>query len=204
MLAKELICHPSSFFSASSEPRTRWWIGPYSPKLRPKEEDAPALHLACLLGIEPWADDIIENHKGLRILFGARTDPLLKQDHERRVALHFAATGGHVVTAKLLLSHRVDVDARDKHGLTALHMATKAGFVEMAELLLTHGSYVDTRDEIGRTALYWAVYADQEAVVKVLLDHEADIRAEDDTRTSALDLAVTRGAERMIDLLLGH
>jgi hypothetical protein len=204
--AKELISHPSLFFNASSELRTSWWVGPSSPKMISKERDIPALHLACLLGIEPWANDIVERHEDLRIRFGRSTDPVLKQDHYGRTALHFAAVEGHVEIAKLLLRHGANVDVEDEHGLTALHLATKAGFVEMAELLLEDGAYVDTRDKTGWTALHWAVYADQEAVVSVLLDHEANVDAQDNSEAhrSPLDLATMRDAETMVDLLLGH
>ncbi|GAB7324630.1 hypothetical protein MBLNU13_g08515t1 [Cladosporium sp. NU13] len=204
--AKELISHPSSFFNASSELRTRWWIGPSSPKMISKERDIPVLHLACLLGIEPWVNDIIGRHKGLWIRFWGSTNPVLKQDHEGRTALHLAAAEGYVAIAKLLLRHGAKVDVEDEHGLTALHLATKAGFVEMAKFLIDHEADVEAPDKTGWTALHWAVHADQEGMVRVLLKQKANVDARDNSeaRKSPLDLASRRDATTMVDILLGN
>jgi ankyrin repeat protein len=66
-------------------------------------------------------------------------------------ALYFAAIGGHVDTARQLLSAGADVNARAE-AAAPIHGAVMGGSVPMVRLLLDHGADVSLKDYAGRGA----------------------------------------------------
>ncbi|KAJ1476988.1 caspase-3 [Baffinella frigidus] len=71
---------------------------------------------------------------------GAFTTPLL-----------FAASNSHVLVARVLLEHGVDVSARDICGSTPLHWAAIQGLDEMTRLLPAYGADVSSKSIAGWT-----------------------------------------------------
>jgi ankyrin repeat protein len=130
--------------------------------------------------------------------------------------LSFAASGGSLATARLLLERGAEAD----HG--ALHAAAAGGHVEIVRTLLAAGADVDRRDpDTGRTPLHAAVTAgpvgDAPEVVRVLLKARADVNATTSDGASALDIsrvAAARsrsadagratGNDALADLLVAH
>jgi ankyrin repeat protein len=66
-----------------------------------------------------------------------------------------AAQNGLEDGTRLLLDKNVDINAKDKSGLTALHYATKSGNEAIFELLLSRGSDRNVKGKLGRTAKYY-------------------------------------------------
>jgi ankyrin repeat protein len=102
--------------------------------------------------------------------------------------LSFAASGGSVNAARLLLERGADAD----HG--ALHAAAAGRHVALVRTLLGAGADVDRRDpDTGRTPLHAAVAAgpdgDAPEVVRVLLKAGADVNATTSDGASALDIS---------------
>jgi ankyrin repeat protein len=102
--------------------------------------------------------------------------------------LAFAADGGAVRTARLLLDRGADADGG------ALHAAASHGYVEVVRMLLAAGADVDRRDpDTGRTPLHAAVAAgpggDAPGVVRVLLAAGAEVNATTNDGASALDIS---------------
>jgi ankyrin repeat protein len=102
--------------------------------------------------------------------------------------LSWAAAGGAVRTARLLLERGADADGG------ALHAAAGRGRLELVRVLLSAGADVDRRDpETGRAPLHEAVSAgpgvDAPAVVRALLDGGADVNATTSDGASALDIS---------------
>src|SRR5690242_18284238 len=130
--------------------------------------------------------------------------------------LAFAAAGGSVTTARLLLEHGADPDRG------ALHAAAAGAHVALVRTLLDAGADADRRDpETGRTPLHAAVAAgpdgDSAEVVRVLLAAGADVDATTNDGASALDIgrvAAARsrsadagratGSDALVELLVAH
>lgn len=124
-------------------------------------------------------------------------------------ALQFAAFGGQLETAKLLLERGADVGAiaQTKFRNTPLQIALLTGQLEVARLLVAKGADVNAKQAEGFTALHTAAELGSEPLIRLLLDAGADInaKAEDgrrpldvalrDNRTEAADLLRQRGAK---------
>ncbi len=64
--------------------------------------------------------------------------------------LHFAAFGGHVAVAGLLLGAGADKNARNLLNRTPLHLAAERGHAESVHQLLVAGADIDARDTAGQ------------------------------------------------------
>ncbi|TFV62653.1 ankyrin repeat domain-containing protein, partial [Blastococcus sp. CT_GayMR20] len=130
--------------------------------------------------------------------------------------LSWAAFGGAVPTAELLLDRGADADTG------ALHFAAGGARLELVRLLLAAGADANRRDPpTGRTPLHAAVGAgpagDGPEIVRVLLAAGADVNATTPEGASALDmshLAAARhrrhdagratGHDALAELLVAH
>ena len=65
--------------------------------------------------------------------------------------LHLATLAKFPELVKFLVSHGIDVDARDKNGCTALHYAAVARSGECARVLLESGADLEIVDALGKT-----------------------------------------------------
>lgn len=114
-------------------------------------------------------------------------------------AVMFAAAGGHVECAKLLIANGADVHAiarakegypeklqkmieagqvveEDPHvdGVTGLHVAAQGGHLEMVNLLLGEGVDVSIKDDAGRTPLALAIAGNHGEVAQALVARGSD------------------------------
>lgn len=139
------------------------------------------------------------------------TDPATGVD-----LLWWAAAGGAVDTARLLLDRGADADSG------ALHAAASAGRLDLVRLLLATGADADRRDpDTGRTPLHAAVAAgpggDAPEIVRMLLAAGADVDATTNDGASALDISRVAAArhrrndadqatahDALVDLLVAH
>jgi ankyrin repeat protein len=129
--------------------------------------------------------------------------------------LFWAALGGALATARLLLERGADADGG------ALHAAASGGRLELVRLLLDAGADADRHDPgTGRAPLHNAVAAggdDSPEIVRVLLKAGADVNATTDDGASALDIIRVAAArhrrgdagratadDALADLLVSH
>lgn len=70
--------------------------------------------------------------------------------------LHYAATGGHVHIARLLLDESAYIDAESPNGSTPLMMAARYGSTELVKLLIDEGADVQIKNQLGLSALDFA------------------------------------------------
>jgi len=76
-------------------------------------------------------------------------------------ALHYAATGGHLVIMDLLLEHHAFIDAQSPNGTTPLMMAAMYGTPQAVKLLLEAGADVTMKNQLGMTAVDFALKANR-------------------------------------------
>ena len=70
--------------------------------------------------------------------------------------LFYAASGGRMKSAELLITEGADVNYKTDRGETALHGAAKSSYDDIVELLITKGADVNAKDDGGETPLDFA------------------------------------------------
>ena len=96
--------------------------------------------------------------------------------HGNDTALMFAARGGDLASAQLLVAAGANVNDEDAWGVSAVVLAAHSGFTDVVEFLLEKGANPNS-GKAGFTALHEAIMRRDENLVKVLLDHGADANA---------------------------
>ena len=104
----------------------------------------------------------------------------------------------------LWIGRRVDINVKDKDGMTALHLAVWRKNIKMVSYLLEQGADINARSDIsaGMTALLIAARFGATEIAKKLIEHEADINAKDKDGMTALHLAVWNGNIEIVSYLL--
>jgi len=80
----------------------------------------------------------------------------------------------------------IDVNAKDKFGVTALIDASSKGQKEIVELLIVEGADLDAQDNKGDTALMIAALKGHSEIVELLIANGADVRIKDNSGNTAL------------------
>jgi len=119
-----------------------------------------------------------------------------------RTALHRAAEGGHVETARLLIPQTSDVNRPDRAGLTVLHLAVSAGAIEIVRMLLKAGADVGAKARGKLLALHYAARNGNVEIVQALLDAGAKVDARNDDSETPLLLAVGQAKSGVVALLI--
>ncbi|KAI1458771.1 ankyrin repeat-containing domain protein [Annulohypoxylon moriforme] len=140
-----------------------------------------------------------------------KRDELLEHsDFDGRKALHNASKNGHFPIARLLLLAGVEVDPKDKKGLTPLVLAAEAGEKEIVRLLIERGA--NARLQVYKDQSILCRMARQSkdsmrhaAVVNILLQAtDIDPNLMDGNRMTALHSAAELGHLEIIKALLRH
>lgn len=80
---------------------------------------------------------------------------------------------------KRINDKKLDVNYKDKSGMSVLGMAAKEGNVEMMQVLIDKGADVDASDQVGRTPLMHAGTSKNAEAVRILIESDADVNAKD-------------------------
>ena len=73
------------------------------------------------------------------------------------ISIREAVKTGNIDAVKQHFDTGVDVNAKDRWGMTPLHWAARKGHKEVAELLLTKGADVNAKANDGTTPIDWAI-----------------------------------------------
>lgn len=95
----------------------------------------------------------------------------------------------------------IDVNSKNKTGLTALHECCKFEKVEEAKRLSRYCD-INIKSTDGKTALMEAVVGGHFSMVVVLIENGCDIDIPDDQGTTPLMAAINTKQSNIIDLLL--
>ncbi|XP_001943265.1 ankyrin repeat, SAM and basic leucine zipper domain-containing protein 1 isoform X2 [Acyrthosiphon pisum] len=93
----------------------------------------------------------------------------------------------------------IDINSKDRTGLTALMYACSNGWLELVEFLVDHGADIELKDhQSGETALFSAVRKNHVHIVKFLLSKGADKDATDNKCQTVHRIAESKN---MVDIL---
>ena len=171
---------------------------------RPKDRWT-SLHRAAFYGRVELARVLLDNGANVKL-----------ETERGETALHIVSRGEcdsqeqGASTARLLLEHGVDVNARRKDSWTSLHWAAFKGRVEVAQVLLDHGANAKLETEEGETALHIVSrgeYSSQEKgadTTRLLLERGVDVNAQKKNSFTSLHEAAFKGKVEVIKILLDH
>ncbi len=116
--------------------------------------------------------------------------------------LTVAAYNGQPKTVAIILKQpKVDVEAKNKLGLTAVSAAAFKGHADILTQLVKAKADVNAASETGQTALMFAVQSGKVKAVEVLLKAGAKPDAKDKDGNTALSLAKKAKADEIVKVL---
>ena len=95
---------------------------------------------------------------------------------------------GNIQAVKEHLAKGLDINAKNKDGVTALQIATLLGQYEIAELLVQKGADVNTKANDGTTALHSAAFLGRYKEAKLLLENRIDANIRNNDGATAIDI----------------
>lgn len=116
--------------------------------------------------------------------------------------LTFAALGGNMAGANLLLSRGANINPTRADGITVLMLASRAGVPEMVSELLRRKANVNAKDNDGATPLIYAAREGHLEVGRALLAAGATVDGADSHRQTPLMYAAVNGHTEFVRLLL--
>ncbi|CAL0320187.1 unnamed protein product [Lupinus luteus] len=105
-------------------------------------------------------------------------------------ALHTLALSMQISSMDKLLENGLDIDLRDKDGLTALHKAIIGKKEAVISHLLRKGASPHVKDKDGATPLHYAVHVGAKQIVKLLIKYKVDVNATDNEGWTPLHIAI--------------
>ena len=126
-----------------------------------------------------------------------KSDPALvnmpdEDDQYASMPIHFAAIGGNVEIARMLLAAGADIEAGDSDESTPLHVAALNRRPEMVAFLIEREADVNRRDRNQGYALSFASSGGDTAVVRTILDAGADLNFTSEQGVTLLHYAASR------------
>jgi len=123
------------------------------------------------------------NEKACRVLIESGVWPGNIQD---QLTEALSAGAQHTEIAKLLVTKRANVNARDCRGNTPLMVAVNNGNEALCSFLIDHGADVNVKDADGRAVIRWAIEHSNVQICRLLLSRNADVNTRDAVGDSPL------------------
>ncbi|ACE06220.1 hypothetical protein Aasi_0849 [Candidatus Amoebophilus asiaticus 5a2] len=129
------------------------------------------------------------------------------QKNEGKISkLYLAVQKGHTEAVKRLLTQEtnINVNERDKNGMSTVHLTSGMGNIEILKLLLEYKADVNTKNINGCSPLYLAIQEEYIAIINLLLKHKANVNLADKSNRSPLYVAIRKGSLEMVNILLDY
>ncbi|KAE9608232.1 hypothetical protein Lal_00003444 [Lupinus albus] len=130
------------------------------------------------------------------------TPNLEKISTEKWSPLHTLALSMQISCMDKLLENGLDIDLRDKEGLTALHKAIMGKKEAVISHLLRKGASPHVKDKDGATPLHYAVQVGAKEIVKLLIKYKVDVNATDNEGWTPLHIAIQSRNRDIAKILL--
>lgn len=112
-----------------------------------------------------------------------KTSDIDEQDSLGQTALHHAVRNGNFELVKLIITHKPNINARDRQGFTPLMFVAEnqncEECIKIVELLLKKGALVNIKNKFGQTAFHYATASGNTELSKRLFDKNANDEIED-------------------------
>jgi ankyrin repeat protein len=149
-----------------------------------------------------FSDAGLGNLDSLRKQLNADATRAVRRDGLGRTPLAYAAAGGQIEAAKLLMSFGArDERPKESTGELALHWAIRAHQAPMVQFLLDSGGDANA-GTWSHPNLHLAIYADAADIVKILLEHHADPNAPSLHGEAPLHWAASLNQSKVVQALL--
>jgi len=172
-------------------------VYPFQPILfSDKPDKVTPLVLAAFCGLSGLVKQLITTHApDVNAEYGAGLSPL-----------YAASLNGQVDSARVLLDHGADVNAKATgySNLTPFHCAVYEGHLELTQFFLGQGANLNVRASIQDTPLYSALDQGHPEIARILLDHGADPNVKGQGDSTPYQVATRRGYHDIAQLLLEH
>ncbi|MHC4558379.1 MAG: ankyrin repeat domain-containing protein [Planctomycetota bacterium] len=116
--------------------------------------------------------------------------------------IHLAAAKGDLDQVKAFIEKGIDVNAKDKLGLTPLQLAVFTDSNDLVEFLVAKDADVNAKDGVGCTPVHGACQQGRMSTTELLIAKGADINAKANNGMTPLHRAAQRGNLEMVKLLL--
>lgn len=135
------------------------------------------------------------------LLMNNGADPCF-YDVEGRSCLHIAAHFGFTAIAAYLIAKGVDVNLRDKNGMTALMWSSfKSLGLDPTKLLISLGASMSVQDDVHRnTPLHWALISRNPTAISILVTKGSPLTIKNSIGCTALNLINESRSEIWIGL----
>ena len=125
-----------------------------------------------------------------------------KQNENVRIELHNAILNGRTKKAIAAINSGIDINKKDKLGVTALMYAAQYGRRDIFKALLDKGARFNGRSHKGHTTLINAAYGGNIKIVKMLIKIGVDLNEKSDIGASAYAYAEYLGHKDIITALI--
>ncbi len=126
-------------------------------------------------------------------------------DENGGTILHWSAGRNENDLVQAILEKGIDVNTKDKRGMTALHMAALSisDNNDMVKILVKAGADVTATDRNGFTPLHCAAYEGHFNIIVALIEAGANVGSKSTTGSTAYDISVANGIsdEKLLKLL---
>ncbi len=95
---------------------------------------------------------------------------------------------------EMMLQRKVNINTKNKAGMTALYMAVSKGDMALVRLLIKFGANVNTKDQTGNTVLMKSIMLKHFDIGKFLLENKADPNLKNTGGMTAMMLAIINHA----------
>lgn len=126
--------------------------------------------------------------------------------NKQSAVIHGLIHDNKIEAIKLALSCGVDINHKDKEGLTALHVACYVGNKQVAHLLLENNANIEEEDIEGNTSIMMTVKGGncQLDMFKFMLEHGANVAHENKKWMNVYKIAFVNNFDEVIHLLTNH
>ncbi|AIL65509.1 Ankyrin repeat protein [Rickettsiales bacterium Ac37b] len=151
------------------------------------------LHYAAYVGYVDVLEWLIENTN----LDGKSID------ENGNTALHTAVENEQIKAVQFLISHHIEINAKNIDGKAAVHIAAAIGNKELLHLLKIYGANITAQNIFGETTLHYAIKNNHPEIVDYLLEGDKNlISYHTFSNQSPLHYAIEYGTIAMVKRLL--
>lgn len=127
----------------------------------------PNIDIKNKRGNTPLSIAIAKNHISSVTLILEYKKNIAKQKKEKP-AVYDVIARDDIETFEVLVKKGLDLNTKDKNGVTFLHVAAKHGAKKIVKFLLANGADVKVKDKEYRDALYYALYGRDNEIIEMI------------------------------------